>query len=109
MQLQSAQTVGKLPIDAIKIHMLHILKNTKLAERYQKEQFHLLSQQEYCQLTAQQLTFIDPDIVMERITGDGLPEELTAPLWTIRKLSVINDIDKLMAANDWWQGKYFQK
>lgn len=108
MQLQTANEVGKLPIDAIKIHMLHILENTKLAENFKKERFHLLSKQEYTQLVAQQLTLINPNLVIERITGDGLLDNLIEPRWTIKKVSVINDIDKILAENDWWQGKYYE-
>ena len=107
MQLETARTVGHMPIHALKIHMLHVLKGTPLGKRYESEPFPLLSKQEYTELTARQLTEVRPDIAIERITGDGLPDQLIAPEWTIKKISVINDIDKVMARNDWWQGKYY--
>ena len=104
MMLQTAEAVGKLPITAVKIHMLHVLKNTRLAERYP---FPLLTKQQYCETVSRQLTLLRPDMVIERITGDGLADQLIAPDWTIKKVSVINDIDKFMAANDLWQGKNY--
>ena len=109
MMLQTAQEVGKLPINAIKFHMLHILKHTQLGKQYEKEPFPLLTKEEYTETVARQLTLIRPDIIIERLTGDGLANELLAPEWTIKKISVINDIDKYMAANDLWQGKYYSK
>lgn len=108
MMLQTAEVVGHLPIDAIKFHMLHICKNTPLGLLYQQKPFQLLSKQEYVDIVAQQLSLIRDDIIIERLTGDGLASELLAPLWTIKKVSVINDIDKAMLANDLWQGKNYK-
>ncbi len=109
MQLETAKAVGRMPVDAVKIHMLHVLENTPLAERYRQENFPLLSKEQYTSLVARQLTYLHPDMVIERITGDGLLPQLLAPMWTVKKISVINDIDMIMAANDWWQGKFHEK
>ena len=109
MMLQTAKVVGQMPIQAVKFHMLHICKNTPLGQLYQKQPFELLSKQQYTQLVASQLTYLRPDIIIERLTGDGLKEQLLAPLWTLKKVSVINDIDKDMAANDYWQGKNYEE
>ncbi|MBR5049443.1 MAG: TIGR01212 family radical SAM protein [Erysipelotrichaceae bacterium] len=109
MMLQTARQVGRLPIQAVKFHMLHVCRSTPLGERYLKEPFPLLSKEEYTRLVARQLTLLRPDIIIERLTGDGLREELLAPQWTLKKVSVINDIDKIMAGENWWQGKFFEK
>jgi len=109
MMIDTAKAVGKMPIDAVKIHMLHVLKDTVLADRYIREPFHLLSKEEYTEICAEQLTYLRPDMVIERITGDGLPDQLIEPMWTVKKISVINDIDKIMVRNDWWQGKYYEE
>ena len=106
MMLETARVVGNLPVTAVKIHMLHVLRNTPLGNRYQQEPFELLSKQQYTELVARQITLLREDMVVERVTGDGLASELLAPLWTIKKVSVINDIDKILAANNWWQGKF---
>lgn len=108
MMIETAKAVGKMPVHAIKIHMLHVLKDTPLARMYEKNPFPLLSKQQYTDLVARQLTYLNPEMVIERITGDGLPDQLIEPLWTIKKISVINDIDKAMVRDDIWQGKYYK-
>ncbi|MBR0230394.1 MAG: TIGR01212 family radical SAM protein [Erysipelotrichaceae bacterium] len=109
MMIETAKAVGRMPVDAVKIHMLHVLKDTVLADRYIREPFHLLSKEEYTEICAEQLTYLRPDMVIERITGDGLPDQLIEPMWTVKKISVINDIDKIMVRNDWWQVKYYEE
>ena len=107
MMMQTAKAVGKMPITAVKIHMLHVLKDTTLGKMYLEKPFPLLSKQQYAELVADQLTYLREDMVIERITGDGLPDQLIEPLWTVKKISVINDIDKVMAKKDLWQGKNY--
>ncbi len=107
MMLQTAKEVGKLPIDAVKFHMLHVCKDTPLGQLYQKEPFKLLSKEEYVTIVAKQLSYLREDIIIERLTGDGLKDYLLAPLWTLKKVSVINDIDKKMVELDLYQGKNY--
>ena len=107
MMLNNAKIVGKLPIQAVKFHMLHVCKNTPLGKYYQNNPFKLLDKQSYCQLVSQQLCYLKSEIVIERLTGDSLKEVLLAPDWTIKKVSVLNDIDKEMLKNNYFQGKYF--
>ncbi len=109
MMLQTAKEVGKLPIHAIKFHMLHISKNTVLGNKYQKKPFELLSKEQYVTIVAKQLSYLREDIIIERLTGDGLKEYLLAPMWTLKKVSVINDIDKKMVELDLYQGKYYSE
>ena len=108
MMMETAKAIGKLPVHAVKIHMLHVLKDTSLGTLYEIRPFPLLSKQEYTELVARQLTYLNPEMVIERITGDGLPDQLIAPLWTVKKISVINDIDKAMVRYDLWQGKNYE-
>jgi len=109
MMIESAKEVGKLPIHAIKFHMLHICKGTPLALKYAKENFSLLTKQQYVEIVGKQLTYLRNDIIIERLTGDALKEELIAPEWTLKKISVINDIDKYMESNDFVQGLNYAK
>ena len=88
----------------IKIHMLHILKNTKLNELYQKEKFHVLTKEEYVDIVCDELEYLREDIVINRITGDPVKEDLVEPTWLIKKFGVLNEIDKEMARRDSYQG-----
>ena len=93
----------------IKIHMLHILKNTKLNELYQKEKFHVLSKEEYVDIVCDELEYLREDIVINRITGDPVKEDLVEPTWLIKKFGVLNEIDKEMARRDSYQGIKYKK
>lgn len=104
MMIETAKAVGKLDIQALKIHNLFILKNTKLHELYQQEQFPLLTRQEYIELVVEQLRYIPEHIVIERLTGDAPLQDLIEPKWSIKKVTILNDIDKQMKDNNIYQG-----
>ena len=102
--INTAKYLSNKKILGIKIHMLHILKNTKLNELYQKEKFHVLTKKEYVDIVCDQLEYLREDIVINRITGDPIKEDLVEPTWLIKKFGVLNEIDKEMARRDSYQG-----
>ncbi|NBK97412.1 MAG: TIGR01212 family radical SAM protein [Erysipelotrichia bacterium] len=106
MMIETAKQVGQLPIHAIKIHMLHVCKHTQLANDYQLNPFPLLSLEEYVDVVIQQLEHIPANIIIQRLTGDGMKELLIAPHWTLNKTNVLNSIDKEMVKRNTWQGKF---
>ncbi len=103
--LETIRYLNKLDIQGIKIHMLHILKNTPLETLYQKRPFPVLSKEEYVQITCDQLELLRPEIVIHRITGDPKVEDLVEPHWLIKKFGVLNEIDKEMARRNSYQGE----
>ena len=105
MMLETVKYLNKLDIQGIKIHMLHVIKGTKLADLYQKEQFHILTREEYVDIVCDELELLKPEIVIHRITGDPDPNELIEPTWLIKKFGVLNEIDKEMAKRNSYQGK----
>ncbi|MGN0601954.1 MAG: TIGR01212 family radical SAM protein [Oscillospiraceae bacterium] len=107
MMIETAQTVGKLGIHSIKIHLLHILKGTKLAQMYEKGVFQALSREEYVDIVCEQLERLPKDVIIQRVTGDGAKDELIAPLWSLKKFCVMNEIDKKMARENLYQGDRF--
>ena len=104
MMLETVSFINKLNIQGIKIHMLHVIKNTALEEIFKKEKFHLLTKEEYVDITCDQLEILNKDIVVHRITGDADKEELIAPLWTLKKLDVIDAIDMELDKRGTYQG-----
>ena len=88
----------------IKIHMLHILKNTTMFKEYIKNPWHVLTREEYVDIVCDQLEYLREDIVVNRITGDPIKEELVEPEWLIKKFGVLNEIDKEMVRRDSYQG-----
>ena len=109
MMLETAKAVGQLDIQALKIHMLYVIEKTKLHQLYLQQPFKFLSRDEYIDLVVKQLSYIPENIVIERLTGDGNISDLVAPLWSIRKVTILNDIDKLMVAKDYYQGCKIKK
>ncbi len=105
MMLETIKYVNKMDIQGIKIHMLHIIKDTKLAEMYQKKPFPLLTREEYVDIVCDELELLRPEIVINRITADPNPNELIEPKWLIKKFGVLNEIDKEMVKRDSYQGK----
>ena len=104
MMIDTVKYLNSLGIDGIKIHMLYVSKHTPLANIYQTKPFKLLSKEEYVDIVCEQLEYLDPKIVVMRITGDPLKEEVIAPTWLLKKFCVLNDIDKEMKKRDIYQG-----
>ena len=102
--INTAKLLNELKIDGVKIHMLYISKNTELEEIYKKEPFHILNKEEYIDIVIKQLELLNENIVIERITGDPIKEELIEPSWLLKKFCVLNDIDKEMVKRDTYQG-----
>lgn len=106
--LETVRQIAYYHPDAIKIHMLHLLKGTRLAQEYEQNPFHLMSLEEYVDLVVKQLELLPQDIIIERLTGDGLADDLIEPLWTIKKTIVLNEIDKRMVKLNTYQGRLAQ-
>lgn len=104
MMLETIKYLNKLDIQGIKIHMLHIIKDTALEKLFNKEHFHILTKEEYVDIVCNQLEILREDIVVHRITGDPDPKYLIEPTWLIKKFGVLNEIDKEMAKRGTYQG-----
>jgi len=109
MMIETAKFLNTLDIQGIKIHMLHILKDTSLEKLYQKEKFHILTKEEYIDITITQLEYLRKEIVIHRITGDPNPKDLIQPTWLIKKFGILNDIDKEMVKRNIYQGNKVTK
>lgn len=107
--LHTVQFLNNLGIEGIKIHMLHILKGTELATMYEEKPFPLLTKEEYIDIVVEQLEYLDPKIVIHRITGDPNVKDLIAPSWLVKKFCVLNDIDKEMVKRNIYQGDKCKK
>jgi radical SAM protein (TIGR01212 family) len=109
MMIDTVKYLSNLDIQGIKIHMLSILKDTKLAELYDKEKFKLITREEYIDIVCNQLEYLREDIVVNRITGDPKVSDLIEPDWLIKKVTILNDIDKEMKKRDSYQGIKYEK
>ena len=102
--LETVRFLNGLDIQGVKIHSLLVLKNTDLELLYEKEKFPILSLEEYVDITVNQIELLRPDIIIHRVGADSSLEDLIAPMWTRKKLVVMNEIDKLLRKKDSYQG-----
>jgi len=108
MMFQTGIAANDLKLDFLKIHQLHVVKRTVLANRYEKEPFPLFQADEYIELVADILERLNPEIVIQRLFGDAPDDILIAPRWgyNIPKLTHLMDVE--LNQRDTWQGKYYQ-
>lgn len=107
MMIESAKAVAALKPHCVKLHLLHVLKGTRLAEMYERGEFRTLTMEEYVETVVDQLELFSAETVIQRITGDGGWNTLLAPRWSLKKFVVMNEIDKLMVRRDTYQGCRF--
>lgn len=105
MMRTSVAHAAALPIKGIKLQLLHVLKGTALAKRYEKEPFPLFSLDAYCDFITEIIGMLPPEMVIHRLTGDGPKSLLAAPIWSADKKRVLNAIQKRLRETDIWQGK----
>ena len=105
--LETMRYLNAHHIDGIKLQLLHVLKHTDLAAYYGQTGFHILSEDEYVDLVIHCLEVLSPDITIHRLTGDGPSDLLIAPLWSLKKRSVLNHIHHELKVRDTWQGRLF--
>ena len=103
--LETISYLNKLPIDGIKLQLLHVLKETDLAKVYEDTPFYLPTLEEYLELLGTLISNLRGDIVIHRLTGDGPKSLLIAPTWTGNKRLVLNSIQQYFKQADIWQGK----
>lgn len=104
MMVENARRIASFNPQAVKIHLLHILKGTEMASQYQNGTLKVMSLEDYVQTVCDQLEYLPPDTVIERITGDGASDALLAPEWSKKKLVVQNEIDKCLYRRGSYQG-----
>ena len=104
MMLDTVRHINELDVQGIKIHMLHIIKDTGMANLYLREKFHVLTKDEYIDIVIKQLEILDPKIIVNRITSDPDKNTLLEPVWLCEKCQLLNDIDKEMKKRNTYQG-----
>jgi radical SAM protein (TIGR01212 family) len=105
--LATVKEMNRLKPAGIKFHLLHILKGTELYRRHLQDPIPLLSKEEYIEIIVFLLEYLDPDIVIHRLTAEREKEIFFAPEWALRKMDVLNSIKLKMKAIGAFQGKKF--
>lgn len=103
--LETANYIASLPIQGIKLQLLHILKGTDLAEDFFQNKFEVLELSQYTDIVVSIVERLPQNIVIHRITGDGPKHLMIAPLWSCDKKRVLNTITQEFKLRNTWQGK----
>ncbi len=108
--IESAQICNSLPINNVKLHNLHVLKNTPLEEMFFKNEFTPIEFDEYCQLVGAYLAHLSPEIYLHRLVAVASRwDELIAPEWTRHKMTNYQKMIDYLNTNKIEQGQSFQK
>ena len=102
--LAMAAELNRLGVDGVKLHLLHVMKGTVLAEMYGRGEVGVLERDEYAGLVCDFLERLDPRILIQRLTGDGGHDNLVAPLWSLKKFEILNLIDAELERRGTHQG-----
>ena len=102
--VETVRYLGSLGIDGIKLQLLHVLRDTKLAQWYEEGQFAALEKEEYFSIVADCLRVLPRDVVIHRITGDGPKNLLIAPKWSGHKKAVLNELHHYLKEHGIVQG-----
>lgn len=106
--LATMQYLNRQDIQGIKLQLLHVLRNTDLAEDFLKNRFFVYTKDEYLDILIACLEHLRPDLVIHRVTGDGPKNLLIAPLWASRKREVLNSLHHTMKERGAYQGRLYQ-
>ena len=92
----------------IKFHLLHLMKDTQMVKLYEDGQLKFLEQDEYNDLICKSIMRLPKEMVVHRLTGDSPRNLLIGPMWSLKKWEILNNIDKTMESNEFYQGKYYK-
>lgn len=106
--LNTARTIAELGIDGVKLHLLYVIKGTRLETLYRQGEIRCLEQQEYVDLVCDFLEHLPRDMIIQRLTGDPHPGELAAPQWALKKSDTLGAINNTLEKRDSWQGKFYE-
>lgn len=106
--IQTARKIAWLGIDGVKIHLLYVIKNTRLETLYHQGEYRCLTKEEYVEMVCDFLEVLPADMVIQRLTGDPHREELVAPVWALEKSKNLLAIQEALKRRNTWQG-FFNK
>ncbi len=107
--LNTARELSRLDVRQIKLHLLLVLRGTRLCELYERGEYTPLEREEYVSVVCDQLELLPPECVIARVTGDSPLDVLVAPMWSRRKTEVMNMIDRELYRRGTYQGIYYKK
>lgn len=106
-QINTIKKISKLNIKGLKIHVLNVIENTKIAKMYLNNEFDVISEEQFIDIAINQLLHLKDDVIIHRIGADSKVDDLIAPTWVSKKMSLVDKIDVYMDQNDLYQGENY--
>jgi len=106
--LATAREVGRLGVDAVKIHNLYAVKRTPLVEQVERGEVRLIERDEYVQVLVDFLELLPPHVLVERISGEAPPDYFVGPAWCLDKPAIRLAVQAELERRDTWQGKWYE-
>jgi radical SAM protein (TIGR01212 family) len=103
--LETAKALAGADIQALKIHLLYVIRGTALHRLYEMGGYRCLDRGDYADTVAEFLALLPPEMIIHRLTGDPHPDELVAPLWALEKQANLQAIREALRRKNLWQGK----
>ena len=107
--INTVKEVARLKPEQVKFHLLYVLKDTALGDMYQRGEYEPMTREEYISVIAEALEYLPKETVIGRVTGDAPAADLLAPEWSRKKLTVIDELDKLLFETQKYQGIGFDE
>jgi radical SAM protein (TIGR01212 family) len=104
--LATADVLAALPVHAVKVHNLHVVRGTPLERMYHAGEVALFGRDEYVGVVCDFLERLPAEMVIHRLSGDAPPDYLVAPQWCLDKPGLLRAIDEELRRRDGWQGKH---
>jgi radical SAM protein (TIGR01212 family) len=105
--LATADALAALPVDAVKIHNLHVVRDTPMEAMYRAGEVRMMEREEYVQVVCDFLERLPPHMVIQRLNGDAPPDYLVAPQWCLDKPSLLRAIGAELEQRQSWQGRHW--
>ena len=105
--LATAETIASMGIDGVKLHLLYVVRGTRLEAIYRNGDYRCLEQREYAELVCEFIERLPEAMIIQRLTGDPHPKELVAPAWSLQKKETLKMIHAIFDQKRTWQGKCF--
>ena len=106
--LATADALASFPVQGVKIHNLHVVRDTPMEAMYHRGETPMLERDHYVRIVCDFLERLPPGMVIHRLSGDAPPDYLIAPLWCLDKPALLRAIQEELVRRDSWQGKHFQ-
>ncbi len=105
--MATARELGRLGIDAVKIHNLYCVKNTPLADQVARSEVRLMERAEYVRTLVDFIELLPTTMIVDRISGDAPPDYFIGPSWCLDKPAIRASVLAEFARRDTFQGRAF--